>query len=67
MRIIMFNLPVNDNTSTHIIYETAHIVRELIKKGHTSLAIHKETGMPLSAIDIMIAEYKEDTDVLEND
>ncbi len=53
----MLNLPDNDNISVDNIYETAHIVRELIKREFTSFDIHKETGMPIAAIDVMIAEY----------
>lgn len=53
----MLNLPDNNNTSVDNIYETAHIVRELIKKGFSIDRIHKETGMPTSAIEVMYYEY----------
>ena len=53
----MFTLPDNNNISVSDIYVTAHTVRILIARGFTSLDIHKETGMPISAIDVMIAEY----------
>ncbi len=61
----MITLPVNNNTSVSDIYKTAHTVRGLIKRGFTSLAIHNETGMPIPAIDIMIAEYGVD-DAINN-
>ena len=56
-KLIMFNLPDNNNTSVSDVYNNARTIRGLLLKGFTIKEIHNETGFPISAIEIMRDEY----------